>query len=207
MLSACGEQNLQIVIDYLCSHITSEEGISNKISYAQNGFQPTMGTQTPSLMHITKIKWTCDSRTPDRPVPSGRNYLIVSIIENIHLIGMPPCASGITDVKDSAVLLLLHQEAAFARVQALCPSVCMAVQFHKSSLVKQTETTDSLMDRFQIMISEDLFGPTSGTNQQQGPFGKSLPLSPSFFSITERKQPCHLPTAFPSHVTAFSKTA
>lgn len=85
----------------------SEEGISNKMCYAQNGIQPIMEIHTPSLKYIIRIKWTCDSQTPDRPVPSGRNYLIVSIIENIHLIGMPPCTSGITDVKDSAILLLL----------------------------------------------------------------------------------------------------
>lgn len=59
--------------------------------------------------------------------------LIVSIIEDIQLIGVPPCASGIIDAKDSAVLFLCW-EAAFASAQAVCPGVYMAVQFQKSSL-------------------------------------------------------------------------
>lgn len=110
-----------------------KEGISSKISYTLNEFQPIVEIHTPSLMYITRIKCTCDSQTPDKPVPSGRNYLIVSIIENTHLIGMPPCASGIANLKDSATSLLFVRKLPLPASGHYVPE-CEWLQFRKSSL-------------------------------------------------------------------------
>lgn len=55
---------------------------------------------------------------------------------------MTPCISGITDVKDS-VRKRLCQEAAFASVQALCPSVFSVLQ---ELSVREKETIVGCME-------------------------------------------------------------